>query len=72
MFLFSPFPLFHAITFCLGENTGTLSLGTVLSLLWLFLFQPLQTVQSFQQELPLLSVALSPESLLGRVELGLS
>lgn len=57
--LFPPLP-FHTITFCLWENTGTISLGTRLSS-WLFLFQPLQTVQSLAGT-PLLSVALSLES----------
>lgn len=60
MCLFPPSHCFTPSTFCLWENTRTRVLwgqGCLSS--WSFLFQPLQTVQSFQQELPLPSLALS-------------
>lgn len=58
---------FKPSPFCLWETTGTVFLGTrlCLSLPQSLLFQPLLNCAIFQQELPLLSVALSLKLLQG-------
>lgn len=58
MCLFPPSHCFLPSLFVFGKTQELFSLGQSCLSSWSFLFQPLQTVQSFQQELPLLLLAL--------------